>query len=114
LNIKLSETDIRVDTGNFSADGSQGNLPAGELFTLLIDANGKLVVVPGWYKDLDDVLTFTFENGEAVKIEAGGEIGEDLRIMCKKAQNRRIAKLGIGTNEKAKRPDNLLYSEKKP
>lgn len=69
-------------------------------------------MVPGWYKVLVDVLTFTFEIGEAVKIEAGGGIGEDLRIMCKKAQNRRIAKLGIGTNEKAKRPDNFLYSEK--
>jgi leucyl aminopeptidase (aminopeptidase T) len=112
LNIKLSEKDIRVDTGDFPADGSQGNLPAREVFTVPIDANGKLVVDPGWYKDLDDVLTFTFENGEAVKIEAGERIGEDLRIKCKKAQNRRIAELGIGTNEKAKRPDNLLESEK--
>jgi aminopeptidase len=101
-----------VDTGDFLADGSLGNLPAGEVYTVPIDANGKLVVDPGWYKDLDDVLTFNFENGEAVDIEAGGKIGEDLRIKCKKAQNRRIAELGIGTNEKAKRPDNLLESEK--
>jgi leucyl aminopeptidase (aminopeptidase T) len=112
LDIKLSGKNIRVDTGDFSADGSLGNLPAGEVFTAPIDANGKLVVDPGWYKGLDDVLTFTFKNGEAVDIEAGGKVGEDLRIKCKNPQNRRIAELGIGTNENAKRPDNLLESEK--
>jgi leucyl aminopeptidase (aminopeptidase T) len=112
LDIKLSGKNIGIDIGDFSADGSWGNLPAGEVYTVPIDANGKFVVDPGWYKDLDDVLTFTFENGEVVNIEGGGKIEEYLRMKCKKPQNRRIAELGIGTNEKATRPDNLLESEK--
>lgn len=112
LDIKLSGKNIGVDTGDFSADGSLGNLPAGEAYSVPIDANGKLVVDPGWYKDLDDTLTLTFENGEVVNIEAGGRIGEYLWIKCKKPQNRRIAELGIGTNQNAKRPDNLLEAEK--
>jgi len=112
LDIKLSGKNISVDTGDFSADGSMGNLPAGEVYTVPIDASGKLVVDLGWYKDLDDVLTFTFENGEAVNIEAGGKVGEYLRMKCKKPQNRRIAELGIGTNENAKRSDSFLESEK--
>ncbi len=67
---------------------------------------------PGWYKDLNDTLTVTFENGEVVTIESGGRIGEYLRMKCKKPQNGRIAELGIGTNENAKRPDVILEAEK--
>lgn len=112
LDIKLSGKNIRVDTGDFSADGSLGNLPAGEVYTVPIDANGKLVVDPGWYKDLHDMLVLTFENGKVVNIEGGGEFGEYLQIKCRNPQNRRIAELGIGTNPKAKRPDNTLEAEK--
>lgn len=112
LNLKLSGKNIRVDTGDFSADGTLGNLPSGEVYTVPIDANGKLVVDPGWYKDLDDVLVLNFKNGEVVNIENGGKIGEYLRIKCKKPENRRIAELGIGTNPNAKRPNNILEAEK--
>ena len=112
LNINLSGKNIRVDTGDVSADGALGNLPAGEVFTVPINANGILKVDPGWFKDLEDVLVLTFKNGEVVNIEKGGKIGDDLKIKCKKPQNRRIAEFGIGTNPNAKRPNNTLEAEK--
>jgi leucyl aminopeptidase (aminopeptidase T) len=110
-----------VDAGIFAGKGSWGNLPSGEAYCTPVEgtANGKLVVEPNWYADLKEKMTLVFKNGSVTEITGGGKIGDEYRALLdfrKKEEpyvsRRNLAELGIGTNPNAKRPDNLLESEK--
>jgi len=110
-----------VDAGIFTEKSSWGNLPSGEAYCAPVEgtANGKLVVEPNWYPDLKEKMTFVFKNGHVAEIIGGGKIGDEYRTMLDFSKNgepyisrRNLAELGIGTNPNAKRPDNILESEK--
>jgi leucyl aminopeptidase (aminopeptidase T) len=110
-----------VDAGIFTEKGSWGNLPSGEAYCAPVEgtANGKLVVEVNWYPDLKEKMTLVFENGQVTEIIGGGKIGEEFRGLLdfKKKEKlyvsrRNLAELGVGTNPNAKRPDNILESEK--
>jgi len=110
-----------VDAGIFTEKRAWGNLPSGEAYCAPVEgtANGKLVVEPKWYPDLKEKMTLTFKNGYVVKIIGGGKIGDEYRDLLdfKRKEEpymprRNLAELGIGTNPNAKRPDNILESEK--
>jgi len=110
-----------VDAGIFTEKGSWGNLPSGEAYCAPVEgtANGKLVVEPNWYADLREKMTLTFRSGLVTEIAGGGKIGDEYRKLldfAKKGEpyvsRRNLAELGIGTNPNAKRPDNILESEK--
>ncbi len=106
---------VEPDTGILTAPGTFGNLPAGEAFTAPVEgsANGRLVLEWAPTHKLDSPVTLTIEDGIAVKVEGVDDYAEVLRK--KLAENRlfgNIAELGIGTNEKATRPDNILETEK--
>jgi len=110
-----------VDAGIVTAKGSWGNLPSGEAYCAPVEgtANGKLVVEPNWYPDLKEKMTLVFKNGSVAEIVGGGKISDEYRTMLdfsKKEEpyisRRNLAELGIGTNPNAKRPDNILESEK--
>jgi leucyl aminopeptidase (aminopeptidase T) len=110
-----------VDAGIFTEKGSSGNLPSGEAYCAPVEgtANGKLVVEPGWYQDLKEKMTIVFKNGYVTEIIGGEKIGEEFRRLLdfsKKTEpyvsRRNLAELGVGTNPNAKRPDNVLESEK--
>jgi aminopeptidase len=110
-----------VDAGIFTEKGSWGNLPSGEAYCAPLEgsANGKLVVEPNWYPDLKEKMTFVFKNGKVTEILGGAKIGDEYRTMLdfsKTAEpyiaRRNLAELGIGTNPNAKRPENILESEK--
>ncbi len=112
-----------VDDGIYDKPGSWGNLPAGEVFIAPVEgtANGKIVVLKGWYPRLEEDMILTVENGLVVKIEGGGGVGDYFRETLglePKVEDelhrarRNIAEFGIGTNPKAKRPDNVLEAEK--
>jgi len=110
-----------VDAGIFTEKGSWGNLPSGEAYCAPVEgtANGKLVVEPNWYPDLKEKMTLLFKNGYVTEIIGGGKIGDEYRGLLdfKKKEEpyisrRNLAELGIGTNPNAKRPDNILESEK--
>jgi leucyl aminopeptidase (aminopeptidase T) len=110
-----------VDAGIFTEKGSWGNLPSGEAYCAPVEgtANGKLVVEPNWYPDLKEKMTLTFKNGYVTGIVGGGKIGDEYRGLLDFKQKeepyisrRNLAELGIGTNPNAKRPDNILESEK--
>jgi leucyl aminopeptidase (aminopeptidase T) len=76
-------------------------------------SHGVMIVEWGPTRKLDKPLRMTVEQGEVVSID-----GDDiLRTVLedKFAENtrcRNIAELGIGTNDKASRPDNVLEAEK--
>lgn len=107
------------DTGIYDVKGEWGNLPGGEAFVAPVEgtANGKLVVPKGWYPGLTEDMVLEFKEGYVVSLQGGGQVGaEFLRILSfgddSFKHRRNCAELGIGTNPKAKKPDNVLEAEK--
>lgn len=103
------------DDGMLTAPGSFGNLPAGEAYLAPLEgkSHGLMVIEWGPTRKLVEPLRLTVENGVAVKLE-GNDIHRE-KLEAKFAENRNcrnIAELGIGTNDKASRPDNVLEAEK--
>ena len=103
------------DDGILTAPGMFGNLPAGEAYFAPLEKQsyGTMVIEWGPTRKLDQPLHLTVENGVVTNM-----VGDDphrLKLESKFAENnncRNIAELGIGTNDKASRPDNVLEAEK--
>jgi aminopeptidase len=112
-------TDMRIckigrqaegDDGLLTAAGSFGNLPAGEAYLAPLEGQSHGVMVIEWAptRKLSEPLRLIVEKGEVIRIEGNEE--HRIKLEGKFAENtncRNIAELGIGTNEKASRPDNL-------
>ena len=103
------------DDGLLTAPGSFGNLPAGEAYLAPLEgkSHGVMVIEWGPTRKLDEPLRLIVENGVAVGIE--GNDSHRAKLEARFAENancRNIAELGIGTNDKASRPDNVLEAEK--
>ncbi|GBE00545.1 thermophilic metalloprotease [bacterium BMS3Abin07] len=115
--IRLSKEGRRplTDTGILQKPGSFGNLPAGEVFLAPVEgtANGKLVLDWAPTYRLDSPVVLTITDGECADVEGEDRFAGLLkeRLSARK-ENRNIAELGIGTNDRATRPDNILESEK--
>lgn len=105
----------KADTGLLTEPGSFSNLPAGEAFLAPLEGstNGKIVLEWAPTYKLDSPIILEVSGGK-VKNVTGKDSYAD--ILTKKLNEnsdfRNIAELGIGTNDKAKRPDNILESEK--
>ena len=98
-----------------TAPGSFGNLPAGEAYFAPLEgkSHGTMVIEWGPTRKLDEPVILTVENGVVVQI--AGNDPHRARLEGKFAEHancRNIAELGIGTNDKASRPDNVLEAEK--
>lgn len=105
----------RSDTGILTQKGSFGNLPAGEVYLAPLEgtALGKLILEWGPTKQLESPVTLTVKDGNVVDISGNDPYAEQLsKKLSERKENANIAELGIGTNEAAKRPDNILESEK--
>jgi len=117
-------TDMRIckqgrlaegDDGLLTLPGSFGNLPAGEAYLAPLEgrSHGAMVIEWGNTRKLDAPLTLTVENGVVVRIEGNDRHRDTLEAKFGENANcRNIAELGIGTNDKAHRPDNVLEAEK--
>ena len=103
------------DDGLLTFAGSFGNLPAGEAYLAPLEGKSHGVMVVEWgstYK-LDEPLRIFVENGRVSRIEGTDPLHAKLEAkFAENANCRNIAELGIGTNEKASRPDNVLEAEK--
>lgn len=115
LAIGVKGRKMLADTGNLTNSGSFGNLPAGEVFVAPVEGTTEGVLILEW------APTFKLASPVAVKIEKGlaqkisGEDSYAKKLEAKLNENpdfRNIAELGIGTNDMATRPDNILESEK--
>jgi len=103
------------DDGILTARGSFGNLPAGEVFLAPLEGTteGEMVVEYAPTRKLESPLTFVVKGGEVVEIRGSDPYRDRLEEkFAESAKNRNIAELGIGTNDKATRPDNVLEAEK--
>lgn len=104
-----------ADTGILTKPGSFGNLPAGEVYIAPFEGSAEGVLVLEWapMRELKSRIRLTVKGGYVVRVE-----GEEPYIAILKAdlekrkENANIAELGIGTNDRARRPDNILESEK--
>lgn len=115
LSIGIKGRKALADTGNLTSPGSFGNLPAGEVFVAPVEGSTEGVLVLEW------APTFKLSSPVTVKIEKGlvkdicGNDPYAKKLEHKLNENpdfRNIAELGIGTNDMAKRADNILESEK--
>lgn len=103
------------DTGIVTKPGSFSNLPAGEVYLAPLEgtANGKLVLEWAPTRKLESAITLHVKDGIVQRVEGDERYVEVLvEKLNEKKENRNIAELGIGTNDKASRPDNILESEK--
>ena len=103
------------DDGLLTAPGSFGNLPAGEAYFAPLEGKsyGTMVIEWGPTRKLDEPVILTVENGTVVRMEGKDPHRDRLEgKFAEHANCRNIAELGIGTNDKANRPDNVLEAEK--
>jgi leucyl aminopeptidase (aminopeptidase T) len=103
------------DDGLLTKAGCFGNLPAGEgyLAPLEGESHGTMVVEWGPTRKLTNPLTLTVADGRVIRITGDDPLRDELEARF--AENdacRNLAELGIGTNDKATRPDNVLEAEK--
>ena len=107
--------EAKIDTGSISEPGQFSNLPAGEVYFAPLEgtATGRLVLEWAPTRKLKSPVILHVENGEVKTIEGREKYIEYLKEkFSEKKENRNIAELGIGTNNKASRPDNILEAEK--
>jgi aminopeptidase len=103
------------DTGILTKRGAFGNLPAGEVFLAPLEgtAEGKLVLQWAPTRELNEPVILTVKKGEVADIAGKEPFADLLRAkLSERDGNRNIAELGIGTNPRARKPDNILESEK--
>lgn len=105
----------KTDTGIISKKGSSSNLPAGEVFLAPVEgtANGRLVLEWAPTRRLKNPVTIYIKDGRVKKVKGKEKYVKDLKArLAQRQENSNIAELGIGTNDKASKPDNILESEK--
>lgn len=103
------------DDGLLTAAGSFGNLPAGEVYLAPVEgsAHGVMVLEYAPTRKLASPLTLVVEGGMVAAVRGDDPHRETLeRKFSESRLNRNIAELGIGTNDRASRPDNILEAEK--
>jgi len=106
---------VMKDTGLITKPGSFSNLPAGEVFLAPCEGTAQGTLVLEWSptRKLKHPITLTVVKGLVRNVEGKEEYVDFLnQKLSEKKENRNIAELGIGTNDRASRPDNILESEK--
>ncbi|MGC2423653.1 MAG: aminopeptidase [Nitrospirota bacterium] len=104
-----------VDTGILSEPGAFSNLPAGEVYLAPVEGTGEGVLMLLWAPDrkLSNPVTVKVRGGRAAEVDGDEPFVEEFRASLDNAPgNRNLAELGIGTNDRATKPDNVLESEK--
>ena len=115
ISFSVSGRTAAIDTGLLNAPGAFGNLPAGEVYLAPVEgtANGKLVLAWAPERELGSAVTLIVRHGLVEDVVGRDKYALDLeKKLSERIENRNIAEFGIGTNDMAKRPENILESEK--
>ena len=115
MNICKQGRHAEGDDGLLTVPGSFGNLPAGEAYLAPLEgkSHGVMIIEWGPTRKLDEPLRLTVDKGVVVRIDGNDSHRDKLEARFTENDNcRNIAELGIGTNDKASRPDNVLEAEK--
>lgn len=115
ISFSIKGRELQPDTGILTKPGSFGNLPAGEAYLAPVEGTAEGTLILEWAPTgkLKHPVELTVKHGRVAAVT-----GKD--ALVKHLQDKiednplcgNIAELGIGTNEKAKRPDNILETEK--
>lgn len=103
------------DDGLLTTPGSFGNLPAGEVYLAPLEgtSEGVMVLDLAPMRKLEAPLELIVRDGRVTEIRGEEPFRAVLEeIFARSPLNRNIAELGIGTNDRASRPDNILEAEK--
>jgi aminopeptidase len=103
------------DDGLLTALGSFGNLPAGEVYLAPLEGTSEGVMVLEYAptRKLKSPLELVIHAGMVTGIRGDESHRKRLEDKFNESErNRNIAELGIGTNDRATRPDNILEAEK--
>jgi aminopeptidase len=103
------------DDGLLAAPGSFGNLPAGEVYLAPVEGTSEGVMVLQYapMRKLSSPLHLIVRDGRVAEILGDEPFRAFLEEKFSQSPlNRNIAELGIGTNDRASRPDNILEAEK--
>jgi aminopeptidase len=103
------------DDGLLTAPGSFGNLPAGEVYLAPREgtSEGVMIVEYAPTRKLTSPLELVVQGGSVVDVRGDETYRAKLeQKFAESDKNRNIAELGIGTNDRATRPDNILEAEK--
>jgi leucyl aminopeptidase (aminopeptidase T) len=115
IHFSIKGRKVEADTGMLTKRGSFGNLPAGEAFVAPVEGTARGTLVLDWapMRKLENPVTLNVRDGRAVEVQGDEPFALELK---KKIEENplvgNIAELGVGTNDKATRPDNILESEK--
>jgi leucyl aminopeptidase (aminopeptidase T) len=106
---------VLPDTGILTERGAFGNLPAGEAFLAPVEGTADGILVLEWAPTgkFHNPVELIVKKGQVVEVVGKDDFSNDLRDrIAKNPLCGNIAELGIGTNDKASRPDNILETEK--
>ncbi len=115
MRIGLKGRTGHADTGVLTSKGSFGNLPAGEVYIAPVEGTSEGTMVLNWstMRRLTPPVTLTVKGGRVVDMDGDSKFLQYLRDVFKTSpEAANIAELGIGTNDRASRPDNILEAEK--
>ena len=115
LKFSIKGRAVEPDTGILTRKGLFGNLPAGEAFLAPLEgtAVGTLVLEWGPTRKLKSPVTLDVLDGLVYNVNGRDEYASELKSkLMENPLFGNIAELGIGTNSKATRPDNILETEK--
>lgn len=103
------------DDGLLTAPASFGNLPAGEVYLAPLEgtSEGELVLEYAPTRKLSSQVRLVVVGGDVVEVIGDEPHADRLRkAFADNPLTRNIAELGIGTNDRAVCPDNILEAEK--
>ena len=115
ISFSIKDRNVLPDTGILTERGSFGNLPAGEAFLAPVEGTAEGILVLEWAPTgkFHNPVELIVKKGQVVEVVGKDEFSNDLRERIRKNPLcGNIAELGIGTNDKASRPDNILETEK--
>jgi len=115
ITFSVKDRVFQADTGILTEPGSFGNLPAGEAFIAPVEGTAEGTLILEWAptRKLRKSVSLEVKKGVVVEISGEEEFTRDLKKkLSANPLCGNIAELGIGTNDKAARPDNILETEK--
>ncbi len=110
-----AERPAEGDDGLLVTAGSFGNLPAGEVYLAPLEgtSEGELVLEYAPTRKLKSPVRLLVSKGLVTDVLGDEPHAAILReVFAGNPLTRNVAELGIGTNDRAKRPDNILEAEK--
>jgi len=115
ISFSIKDRPALPDTGILTERGSFSNLPAGEAFLAPVEGTADGVLILEWAPTgrFSKPVEVMVRGGKVVDVTGKDDFSKRLRERIEaEPLCGNIAELGIGTNEKASRADNILETEK--